>query len=424
MLVFIFLSSSLLGISANSPWTWKYRPTIVESISGRVTKSLHDLVLTPLFKYYRLNMCSQCQHKLPPPMCGTPHCSVCECSSKELPCDTSGKCFLAPENDFSIDKDESWVCDESNMKEFEIDRSLDGKAPYGQWEMKGSSHPWSDDDVETMTFVDLSLNQEGWTGYTKDQNSDLIWKAIYEQNCPENTCEEKDFVRRIISGLHTSITTHICSSYCLERKPLSACEKWGMNRKAFLDRVLKHPKYVKNLRFLVALMMTAASKAKDALRAFVPMPKFKDNAKLLNSILKEIDTTVSSGGWKPYKSIVLPPREITRNTFYNISSIMDCVGCEKCKLWGKLQVEGVGTALRILYHDQDGSKPLKLRRTEVVAFINALCKLSFSLELVRTEMPFIHDLEHKEPAWKWITNIWNMSWLEEVKWSSLLKCTG
>ncbi|KAM3248049.1 endoplasmic reticulum oxidoreductin-1-like [Capsicum annuum] len=25
--------------------------------------------------------------------------------------------------------------------------------------------------------------------------------------------------------------------------------------------------------------------------------------------------------------------------FRNISSIMDCVGCDKCQLWGKLQVE-------------------------------------------------------------------------------------
>lgn len=26
--------------------------------------------------------------------------------------------------------------------------------------------------------------------------------------------------------------------------------------------------------------------------------------------------------------------------FQNITSIMDCVGCEKCKLWGKLQLMG------------------------------------------------------------------------------------
>lgn len=27
-----------------------------------------------------------------------------------------------------------------------------------------------------------------------------------------------------------------------------------------------------------------------------------------------------------------------REKFRNISRIMDCVGCEKCRLWGKLQV--------------------------------------------------------------------------------------
>ena len=29
--------------------------------------------------------------------------------------------------------------------------------------------------------------------------------------------------------------------------------------------------------------------------------------------------------------------------FRNITTIMDCVGCEKCKLWGKLQLLGAGT---------------------------------------------------------------------------------
>jgi hypothetical protein len=27
-----------------------------------------------------------------------------------------------------------------------------------------------------------------------------------------------------------------------------------------------------------------------------------------------------------------------RDHFYNITRIMDCVACDKCKLWGKLQV--------------------------------------------------------------------------------------
>ena len=32
---------------------------------------------------------------------------------------------------------------------------------------------------------------------------------------------------------------------------------------------------------------------------------------------------------------------------------MDCVGCEKCRLWGKLQVLGLATSLKILFSVDD-----------------------------------------------------------------------
>lgn len=28
---------------------------------------------------------------------------------------------------------------------------------------------------------------------------------------------------------------------------------------------------------------------------------------------------------------------------------MDCVGCQKCRLWGKIQITGLGTALKVLF---------------------------------------------------------------------------
>jgi hypothetical protein len=43
--------------------------------------------------------------------------------------------------------------------------------------------------------------------------------------------------------------------------------------------------------------------------------------------------------------------------FVVCSALMDCVGCEKCRLWGKLQVLGLGTALEILFSD-DGQENL------------------------------------------------------------------
>lgn len=38
-----------------------------------------------------------------------------------------------------------------------------------------------------------------------------------------------------------------------------------------------------------------------------------------------------------------------RDRFRNISAIMDCVSCQKCRLWGKIQTVGLGTALKVLF---------------------------------------------------------------------------
>jgi hypothetical protein len=34
---------------------------------------------------------------------------------------------------------------------------------------------------------------------------------------------------------------------------------------------------------------------------------------------------------------------------------MDCVGCEKCKMWAKLQLLGIATSLKILFSTEDCS---------------------------------------------------------------------
>lgn len=44
-----------------------------------------------------------------------------------------------------------------------------------------------------------------------------------------------------------------------------------------------------------------------------------------------------------------PLKQEVKNNFRNISRIMDCVGCEKCRLWGKVQTNGLGTALKVLF---------------------------------------------------------------------------
>ncbi|XP_035771692.1 ERO1-like protein beta [Neolamprologus brichardi] len=73
--------------------------------------------------------------------------------------------------------------------------------------------------------------------------------------------------------------------------------------------------------------------------------------------------------------------------FKNISRIMDCVGCSKCRLWGKLQTQGLGTALKILFSEKEiknlpehsPSKGFQLTRQEIVALMNGFGRLSTSI---------------------------------------------
>ena len=69
-----------------------------------------------------------------------------------------------------------------------------------------------------------------------------------------------------------------------------------------------------------------------------------------------------------------------RERFRNVSRIMDCVGCDKCRLWGKLQTSGYGTALKVLFeYDPENVDHFHLRRTEVVSLIVTLQRLSHSI---------------------------------------------
>ncbi|EYB21228.1 hypothetical protein FG05_04911 [Fusarium graminearum] len=73
-------------------------------------------------------------------------------------------------------------------------------------------------------------------------------------------------------------------------------------------------------------------------------------------------------------------KEDFRNRFRNVSRLMDCVGCDKCRLWGKLQTAGYGTALKILFElDNNNEDVPHLQRTEIVALFNTYARISSSL---------------------------------------------
>ena len=92
-------------------------------------------------------------------------------------------------------------------------------------------------------------------------------------------------------------------------------------------------------------------------------------------------------------------KEDFRLHFRNISRIMDCVGCFKCRLWGKLQTQGLGTALKILFSEKlianmpesGPSYEFQLTRQEIVSLFNAFGRISTS---VRELENFRHLLQN------------------------------
>jgi hypothetical protein len=50
--------------------------------------------------------------------------------------------------------------------------------------------------------------------------------------------------------------------------------------------------------------------------------------------------------------------------FRNISQIIDCVSCQKCKLHGKLQIYGLATMFKVLFEENPNN--LSIKRNEII----------------------------------------------------------
>jgi len=277
----------------------------------------------------------------------------------------------------------------------------------------------ADAQSDSLAYVDLLSNPEGFTGYSGPA-SRRIWASLYEENCfrgsdgaEEGLClEERAFVR-LLSGLHASISTHL-SRDALHGKPHAAL---------WVERVGAWPQRLRNLYFAYLVVLRAVHKAADRLLApgvlasgiagedaraaalvrrlvrrdgdtppsLVKVSSAFDESQMFRVRREEVVgacPAVLSGGLRDMQDLTRRFREAAvrkealrdefRGKFRNISRIMDCVGCEKCRMWGKLQFLGLGTAMKVLF-DDDEQSGAPLTRNEAVALLNVLHRLSISV---------------------------------------------
>lgn len=315
---------------------------------------------------------------------------------------------------------------------------------------------WDDEYSTNAVFVDLQRNPERFTGYA-GPSANRIWKSIYDENCfglpgkasgaparisantgigmssdmsmnpaaaqafasflssmqteqqydsadadENDVCLEKRVFYRIVSGLHASISIHICDEFLDTETGV-----WGPSEKCFRFRIANYPERLQNLYFDYVLFLRALARIGEQVAS---QPNFT-----ISSPGNEIDDLASKEqfGHLLASATRLKPtfdehtmfagpdaaglREEFKHRFRNITSIMDCVGCDKCRLWGKLQTSGVATALKILfaYDDQDNSKGAyqSLKRSELVALVNTANRFAESLKAVeRFRSTYQHTL--------------------------------
>eukprot|EP00253_Pinus_taeda_P019913 PITA_19913 len=327
----------------------------------------------------------------------TPFFRVCECPAHEFP-----ESFKRPNIQLSSD---DLICQEGKPQAT-IDRTLDSKAFTGWMEI---DNPWTYDDEtdnSEMTYVNLQLNPERYTGYI-GPSSRRIWDSIYKEHClkdgPGDSSPERRVFYKLISGLHSSITVHIAAEYLLDAEK----DLWGPHPILLYERVLKYPERVRNLYFTFLFVLRAVTKAADYLSQAEYSTGNPLEDKHTQSLIIQLvnNRQLQAACPIPFDEAKLwrgqNVHDLKRQIqlqFKNISALMDCVGCEKCRLWGKLQILGVGTALKILFSVDNGNsvgQPLQLQRNEVIALINLLNRLSESVQTVQEFLPIVKNVVNK-----------------------------
>uniref|UniRef100_A0A7N8XJY3 ERO1-like protein alpha n=1 Tax=Mastacembelus armatus TaxID=205130 RepID=A0A7N8XJY3_9TELE len=406
--------------------------TIDSFNNDQLFPKLQALLESDYFRFYKVTLNKPCPFWTSSSHCGLRDCAVKPCSPNEVP-----EGIRSPShNKYSAEANEQQEeCEKTNhLGAVDVSLSEETREALLDWSKYDDEAQRfcvvDDEDSPDSQYVDLLLNPERFTGY-KGPEAWQIWNSIYEENCfkpytvkrplnpnsfpsssggeartfyswLEGQCVEKRAFYRLISGLHASINIHLSARYLLQDSWFQ--KKWGHNISEFKVRFDSEltagegPKRLRNLYFLYLIELRALAKAlpffqQHGIRLYTGRPEEDQKHKeLLLEILQLAksfplhfdETSLFAGDEKEAAKL----REDIRLSFLNISRIMDCVDCFKCRLWGKLQTQGLGTALKILFSERqikalpvssDHRPSFQLNRQEIVSLLNAFGRISTSI---------------------------------------------
>lgn len=218
-------------------------------------------------------------------------------------------------------------------------------------------------------YIDLLSTRES---YSRDaaKTSPRVWQDIYE------LLEKDPFLRKLASGLQFSITTHIAAFYT------RAFGSFVSNPLLFQRRLREEHR--ENFHLLYSVLRTAVASL-----ASNPGEANDDVLGLSNMIIDyntraiaERNSLATSRPTIPMLSpnvseqinidgITINPETIT--TINKMIRALACLGCQKCRLWGTIQLRGLRAAVRAI-------NGMPLSRMDVVCLVNAFRRASVSVE--------------------------------------------
>uniref|UniRef100_H3C7W4 ERO1-like protein alpha n=1 Tax=Tetraodon nigroviridis TaxID=99883 RepID=H3C7W4_TETNG len=415
--------------------------------NNKLFPQLQTLLESDYFRFYKVNLNKACPFWATSSHCGLRDCAVKPCSPNEVPEGVRA----SHHNKYSAASNEPQQPDceqEDQLGAVNVSLSNETREALLNWNRHDDEAERfcvvDDEESPDSQYVDLLLNPERFTGY-RGADAWQIWNSIYEENCfkplavkrpllpnvlhsssgndakifhswLEGQCVEKRAFYRLISGLHASINIHLSARYLLDDTWFQ--KKWGHNVPEFQKRfdaeltAGEGPKRLRNLYFLYLIELRALAKAlpffqRSSFRLYTGRAQedrkhkemMLDILQLARSFPLHFDeTSLFAGDEKEAAKL----KEDIRLAFLNISRIMDCVGCFKCRLWGKLQTQGLGTALKILFSGRQiealpppGAQPpaFQLSRQEIVSLFNAFGRISTSIR----ELQNFRELLAEEP---------------------------
>lgn len=184
-------------------------------------------------------------------------------------------------------------------------------------------------------LIDLRSIPESYSPH--GNGSSQIWKIVYD------IASENKLLRTLLSGLHFSITIHISSFF------FSVLGGFVPNSLYYLTRYKKDYRdnlYVLYIYIRASIYIMCRMDAKDPLTQ-KSMHVFGG----LGNVDKDFFTKITK-----------------------IYSLLDCLGCAKCKVWGKVQVLGIFSAAKL----HSSRKNTKLSEKEIICLLRLFNCLSTS----------------------------------------------